>query len=155
MVDNNRPDSTPEKDPSIPGDTTPAPAPPPAAAPPQPAAEAPQANPVLAALGYPIWIIALVIVLTDMKRDAYMRFHGWNALFWAIGYVVVMVAMGIVSAVLGSVPGLGALIGVIFSVVPLLFLVFSIVFAVKAYNRKDVVIPVITDMARKQSDKPV
>jgi len=52
-----------------------------------------QSNRLLAALAYPIWIIALVIILTDMKKDAFMRRHGWTALFWGIAWVVIYVAL--------------------------------------------------------------
>ena len=48
-----------------------------------------QSDRVLAALAYPIWIVALIIVLTDMKKDPFMRHHGWLALFWAIAWVVI------------------------------------------------------------------
>jgi uncharacterized membrane protein len=53
--------------------------------------------------------------------------------------------------VLHSVPGVGGLFRLLTRVVPLGFLVFSIIFAVNAYNRKPVNIPVISDMARKQA----
>jgi uncharacterized membrane protein len=128
------------------------PQPPPAATPPPAAAPPPAAqsgNLVLAALGYPIWIIALVVALTE-KNDREIKFHGWNGLFWGIGYIVVIVALGIVGAMLHDVPGVGGLFRLLMRVVPLAFLVLSIIFAVNCYNRKPVNIPVISDMARKQ-----
>jgi uncharacterized membrane protein len=33
---------------------------------------------LLAALAYPIWVVALVILLTDLKKDPFMRYHGWH-----------------------------------------------------------------------------
>ena len=80
-----------------------------------------------------------------------MKFHGWNGLFWGIAYIVVIVALGIVSVVLHDVPGLGGLLRLPMRLVPLAFLAASIIFAVNAYNRKPVNIPVISDMARKQA----
>jgi len=130
----------------------PAPAPAPTAtAPPPLQAAAGSSSNLLAALAYPIWlIIALVIVASDMKRDRYMAYHGWNALFWSIGYAVVLVALEILRSVLHHIPGLGMLISLLEGAVPLVWLICSIIFAVKAYNRQDVNIPVISDMARKQ-----
>ena len=135
--------------PPAPAAPPPAVAPPPPAAAPPPAAGAPT-NLVLAALGYPIWICALVAVLIE-KHDREVRFHAWNGLFWGLGYIVVTVALVIVSVVLHSVPGMGRLIRMVINLLPVLYLVFSIIFAVNAYNRKPVNIPVISDMARKQA----
>jgi len=53
--------------------------------------------------------------------------------------------------VLHDVPGLGGLLRLLMRLVPLAFLAASIIFAVNAYNRKPVNIPVISDMARKQA----
>ncbi|MCE5238375.1 hypothetical protein LLH23_07760 [bacterium] len=133
----------------------PAPQPPPPAAIPPPVAPpppvtGPPSNLVLAALGYPIWICALVAVLIE-KNDREVRFHAWNGLFWGLGYVVVTAALVIVSIALHGIPGVGGLIRMAIKLLPVAYLVFSIIFAVNAYNRKPVNIPVITDMARKQA----
>jgi len=101
-------------------------------------AQTDQTNRLLAALSYPIWIIALVIIFTDMKKDAFMRHHGWTALFWGIGWLIIYVALAIV-------PFLWAL------TLPLrlVWLVLSIYFAVQAYNGKEVTIPIVSDWAKK------
>jgi uncharacterized membrane protein len=131
-----------------------------AAAPPSEPAAAPAApattagNEVLAALCYPIWIVALIVIVTDMKKDAYMRTHGWQGLFWGIAWVVIMIAVAIVMVPVG-IAGLGALGGLLYGVAWVAWLVLSILYAIKAYNRQPVVIPIITDMAAKQYTKPV
>ncbi len=104
---------------------------------------------LLAALGYPIWICALITVLVE-KQDQEVRYHGWNALFWGLAYLVIMIGLGIVIFVVHSVPGLPRLLMLIMNVLPLLYLVLSIVFAINAYNHKPVNIPVISDWARQQ-----
>ena len=39
-------------------------------------------NKLLAALSYPIWIIALIMILTDAsKNDKFVRYHGWQGLW--------------------------------------------------------------------------
>ncbi|HYM68924.1 MAG TPA: DUF4870 domain-containing protein [bacterium] len=103
-----------------------------------------QSQRLLAALAYPIWIIALIIVLTDIKKDPFMRRHGWTGLFWAIGWVVVFFAWVIVA----SLPFLHWL----FLFYPLLwpvFIVLSIYYAVQAYNGREFTIPFVSDWARK------
>ena len=125
----------------------------PAAAPPPPAAQpAGQAqgsgNLVLAALSYPIWIIALVVILTE-KNDRNIRYHGWNGLFWGIAFRGCCLVVCIVAPILSNIPGVGVLANVLYLVHPA-WLIFSIIFAVNAYNGKPVNIPVISDMARKQ-----
>lgn len=129
------------------------PAPAPVVAPPPPAVQpAGQAqgsgNLVLAALGYPIWIIALIVILTE-KNDRNIRYHGWNGLFWGIAYVIASIAVILVAAILSNIPGLGLLANVLYLIHPA-WLILSIIFAVNAYNGKPVNIPVISDMARKQ-----
>lgn len=118
---------------------------------PAPAAETGGGNMLLAALGYPIWICALIAVLIE-KNDRQVKYHAWNALFWGLGYVVVVVALGIVGAVLSHIPIIGAVFHlVVWAVVPLAYLVLSIMFAIRATNGQDVTIPVVSDLARKQA----
>src|SRR3972149_6081033 len=63
-------------------------------------------NRLLAALAYPIWIIALIIVVTDMKKDPFMRNHGWTAVFWAVAWLIIWVGLQI----LARIPFLGFLL---------------------------------------------
>ncbi len=137
--------NTEDKPPDVP------PAPPPSSPAPGAPGPAPSSSGMLllAALGYPIWICALITVLVE-KQDREVRYHGWNALFWGLAYLVVMIGLGIVTALVHSVPGLPRLLMLIMNIVPLLYLVLSIVFAINAYNRKPVNIPVISDWARQQ-----
>lgn len=105
-----------------------------------------QSNRVLAALAYPIWIIALIIILTDLKKDSFMRHHGWLALSWAIGWVVIHFGWIIVA----SLP----LLHWLFLFYPLLwpaFIILSIYYAVQTYNAKPFSIPIVSDFAQKYS----
>ncbi len=113
------------------------------------AAESPlpsQSDRILAALAYPIWIIALIIVLTDIKRDPFMRHHGWLALFWAIAWVIIIFGWGIVA----SLP----LLHWLFLLYPLLwpaFIISSIYYAIQTYNAKSFTIPLVSDWAQRYS----
>jgi uncharacterized membrane protein len=103
-----------------------------------------QSNRLLAALAYVVWVVALVIVLTGIKRDPFMRHHGWLALFWAIAWVGVHVAWIVVA----SLP----LLHWMFFLYPLLwpaFLVLSIYYAVQAYNARAFSIPFVSEWAGK------
>jgi uncharacterized membrane protein len=105
-----------------------------------------QTNRLLAALAYPIWIIALVVILTDMKKDPFMKHHGWTALFWGIAWLVIYIAL----MILGNIPFLGWLLVIVTG--PLLWiawLILSILYAVQAYNGKLVSIPVVSEFAKK------
>jgi len=107
-------------------------------------------NRLLAALSYPIWIVALVVVLTDLKRDPFLRYHGWQALFWGIAWFVLWVGLSVVGTVLSFVPFLGVLFS--FLAGTLLFLawvVLSVLYAVRAYQGQRFEIPVVTNAARK------
>jgi uncharacterized membrane protein len=105
-----------------------------------------QSNRLLAALAYPIWIIALIIILTDMKKDPYLKRHGWTGLFWTIAWIVIWFAL----MILANIPILGAIF--VFITGPLLWivwLVLSIYYAMQAYNGKEFTIPFVSEYAKK------
>ncbi len=105
-----------------------------------------QSNKLLAALAYPIWIIALIIVLTDMKNDPFMRRHGWTALFWGIAWLVIWVAVMILSAI----PFLGFLVAILsFPIIWLAWFILSIYYALQTYNGREFTIPVVSDYAKR------
>lgn len=107
-------------------------------------------NRLLAALGYPIWIVALIAVVTDVKKDPFMRYHGWQALFWGIAWFVLWVGLTVVGIVLSVVPFLGLVISFLASTVLVLaWLVLSVLYAVRAYRGERFEIPVVTQYARK------
>lgn len=89
-------------------------------------------NKLLAALGYPFWVIALIMVLTDTgKKDPYVRYHAWQALFYGIALFVI-----------GLVPIIGWLAVFVLWIV-------AVFFAVQAYGGKYFEIPVIYGLAKK------
>lgn len=108
----------------------------------QPASDS---NRLLAALSYPIWIIALVIILSDMKKDSFMRHHAWTAMFWGIGWFVLYIAL----MILASLPFLGFGLAILFPFLGLAWLILSVYYALQAYNGKVFSIPVVSDWAKK------
>lgn len=99
-----------------------------------------QGNRLLAALAYPIWIIGLIIVLTDMKKDPFMRLHGWTSLFWGIAWVILYIVIAVIAPFTGWF---------LMSVGRLAYLALSIYYAVQTYQGKSFTIPVVSDWAKK------
>jgi uncharacterized membrane protein len=101
-----------------------------------------------AALGYPIFIIALIMLFIEGKKDRpFIKFHAVQALalnvvVWAAGIV-----LNILSGLLGKVTfGIGAIVGCI---TPFLW-VLLIWPAVLAYQGKYFEVPVVTKFLRDQ-----
>lgn len=92
-----------------------------------------------AALGYPIWIIALIVLLMeDKKSRPFIKFHAvqalaLNAVIAIIGVILTAITVGFGSICWG------------------LFWLVTIWPAIEAYNGKWLNIPVITDFIKKQN----
>jgi uncharacterized membrane protein len=113
-----------------------------------------QENPVVAALCYIVGILVAVIVLaTDMKKSRYMRFHAFHSLFLAVVVIVVWVIGFVLMILLAMMPGIRFFAPFILPLIGLAVLILCILLAVKAYNKEEVELPVITQMARDQADK--
>lgn len=117
--------------------------PPTGPAPTQPGAS-PDNDKLIAALCYPISIIvSLIVLLTDMKNRPFLKYHAMQAL---IADVVLWVIAMIVSAILAATVILAC-------IAPFLWLVvfgITVYWAYLAYQGQWLVIPVITDFAKKQ-----
>jgi uncharacterized protein len=101
-----------------------------------------------AALGYPIFPIAIVMLLMeDKKARPFIKFHAVQALAVNVGVWVVEIILGILSAVLAAVTfGIGGLISCIAPIVWLI-LIWP---AILAYQGKYFEVPVITKFLRGQ-----
>ena len=101
-----------------------------------------------AALGYPIFIIALIMLfLEDKKKRPFIKFHAVQALALNVGVVIIEIILGILSSVLAAVTfGIGGVIGCIAPLVWLL-LIWP---AILAYQGKYFEIPVVTKFLRDQ-----
>lgn len=93
-------------------------------------------NKLFGALTYPLPIIGIIALVSDsMKNDPVLRKHSVQSLAYFVVSLIVSFILGI--TVIG-----GCL--AIFLIVP------PIIWAVQAYQGKDVNIPVITDFCKKQ-----
>ncbi|MCJ7696565.1 MAG: DUF4870 domain-containing protein [Anaerolineaceae bacterium] len=81
-------------------------------------------------------LLPIIVLLMDDKRNRpFLKRHAVQALVWSI-------VIGVLSGVLAIV-----IIGFFIAVAGA---VFSIIWAIKAYNGEEVTIPVITDFIKKQ-----
>jgi uncharacterized membrane protein len=139
--------------------------PPPPAPAEQPAWQAPPGAPAPAAstgldpkiaglLSYLLgWVGGLIMYLT--QKDPEVRFHGAQSILLSIAFFVVYVAMLIVTAILGQVPVLGWILGLLVSLVLWVGgLALFVYMAVQGYNLNHVKLPVIGDMAEQWASKP-
>jgi len=96
-------------------------------------------NRILAALGYPIWIVALVVMLTDMKKNPFMRLHAVQALGYTIAWVVVYTALLIV------IPAVGLWrLYFLWPLLRLAWLVGAVYYAYEAYQGRMFSIPIVS-----------
>ena len=104
-----------------------------------------QSRRLLAALAYPVWVIALLILLTDLRKDPFMKRHARLALYWFLALVIVYVGMSIITLF----PFLHWVV-LFFPFVFPVFLVLSVYYAVLTYNEKTFSIPVVSEWVRDQ-----
>ncbi|HEX4835175.1 MAG TPA: DUF4870 domain-containing protein [bacterium] len=104
-----------------------------------------QSRRLLAALAYPVWVIALLILLTDLRKDPFMKRHARLALYWFLALVIVYVGMSIIALF----PFLHWVV-LFFPFVFPVFLVLSVYYAVLTYNEKTFSIPVVSEWVRDQ-----
>ncbi len=106
-------------------------------------------NRLLAALGYPIGIIALVVLVSDMKRQPYLRYHAVQALALIAAGIAVMFGWSIVLTILGAVlPFLWPLV-FLTPVLALGWIALTILYAYRAYQGQRFQIPVISRLASR------
>jgi uncharacterized membrane protein len=100
-----------------------------------------------------ISLIYSIIVLVTDKTNKVVRFHAFQSLLLTVGYIVVVIAISIISAILAQISGtLGGLFSLLIWLVMLAFLGLMIFGCIKAYQGQSFKLPVIGDMADKWSN---
>ncbi|MBW3012981.1 DUF4870 domain-containing protein [Candidatus Woesearchaeota archaeon] len=102
---------------------------------------------ILVALGYPIWIIALIMAIVE-KKDKDVKYHAFQALFFGIAFIVIWIVLWIVFTIL-TVATFGIL-GFMFLLLPIVWLIYiimAIVYAVKAYKGEKFKVPFVHKFA--------
>ncbi len=98
-------------------------------------------------------IYSIIVLVTD-KTNATVRFHAVQSLLLTAVYVVGLIAVVAVGGVMVAVTGsgiLGSLIGLVYGVLIIAFLILMILGCVKAYQNGSYKLPVIGDLADKWS----
>jgi len=54
---------------------------------------------VVAALGYLIWIFAIVVLLTNLRNNRFMRVHAIQALGFTVAWVIIFIVFAIITAI--------------------------------------------------------
>ena len=102
-------------------------------------------NRLVAALGYPIWVVAVVVLLTDMKQNRFMRAHAIQALGYAVAWVVIFIAFSI----LASVPFVGWGLWFLWPALYLGWFIIALFYAYRAYQGQTFSIPVVSQFTAR------
>ncbi|RLE39646.1 hypothetical protein DRJ17_00425 [Candidatus Woesearchaeota archaeon] len=97
---------------------------------------------ILAAVGYPIWIFAAITIALSKKGDKW-RYHGWQALFLFVCYIILFLALETVKMIFGFILGVGFIFGMLQWLLTIAYLTTAIVYGVKAYSGKMFQIPFV------------
>jgi len=121
-----------------------------------------------AALGYPIGIIAIISLIIE-KENRFVKFHALQSILLHVAFIVLFIALFVLGIVLtiagiaasaatnsGALGGLlGMLMGLVWLVVVVGYIVALILSAVKSYQGKDFMLPIVGGMAQKFTGGPV
>lgn len=108
---------------------------------------------ITALLGYIIWIVAVILIFME-KDNKFVRFHAFQSVFFGlaiiVGFVVLSIFTGIISAVSGT-------LAMIFSLLILVFWLAAfagfIYLCVKSFQGHMAKLPVIGNLAESMSNK--
>lgn len=106
-------------------------------------------NRLLAALGYPIGLIAIIVLLTDMKQNRFMRHHAVQSLAFIIASIVVIVGVSVLISILASISRVFVFFVFLTPVLSLSVLILTVVFAFRAYQGQMFEIPILSRYTRK------
>jgi uncharacterized membrane protein len=104
-----------------------------------------------AGIAYLTIIPAIVfLIIEPFKKNAYVRFHAWQSIFFFVAWAVVNILVGLVQHIVPSAIFLTLtalqLVGLA------LFIVWLIVF-IAAFGGKRIKLPVIGDLAARQAER--
>lgn len=112
---------------------------------------------VTALIGYPIGILALVLIFME-KDNRFVRFHALQSVLWSVGVTFGIIAIMIVGMIIGfAVSMVSSTLGVlVWGVLSLLYLCFFLAWvggliygAIKAYGGEMTKLPFVGNFAEK------
>jgi uncharacterized membrane protein len=114
---------------------------------------------IAAALGYPIGIIALILIFME-KENKFVRFHAIQSLLWSLVMTIVVIIIAVIGTILALiVASASSNLAVVFGIiVTLVYLVWLVAFlggliyaAIKAYGNNKTKLPIVGGFAEKWS----
>jgi uncharacterized membrane protein len=128
--------------------------PPPGSYAPPPAAAAGMTDNVASLLCYLVGFITgiLFLVMEPYNKNRAIRFHAFQSIFLNVALIAVYIVLGILTTALLTVSlSMFAVFGLLHLVINLAFLALWVYMMVSAYQGKQVELPVIGPLARKQA----
>ncbi len=107
-----------------------------------------------AALCYLLFIVTGIVFLLiePYNHNRTIRFHAFQSIFLWIAIVIVYIVLGIFSASMMAIPGIGFLFSVVLHpALALAIFILWLALMYKAYNNQRWVLPVVGPMAEKQA----
>jgi uncharacterized membrane protein len=94
----------------------------------------------------------LFLVLAPYNQNRLVRFHAFQSIFFNLAWIVVYIALSVISIALLPIPFLGAMLSIVLHLAALLgFLILWLMLMYKAYNRERWVLPFVGPLAEKQA----
>lgn len=107
---------------------------------------------VLAAVAYAVTLLWIVLVASDLRRDSFLRHHGWQAASWDMVRWLLIVLLLAVRR-LGQ-PTLDVLWLQVMAALALVFAGLSLLFAVRALLGDRFVIPMVGRLTQRFAAEP-
>lgn len=99
-------------------------------------------------LAYLTFVPAIIfLAMPPYNQNPKVRFHSWQSIFLAIGWVAVWVVLTII----GMIPGLNLLDIILAPLVSLGFLALWLIVMISAFTGKMIRVPVVAALAAKQA----
>ncbi|MDO8554496.1 MAG: hypothetical protein Q7S22_06830 [Candidatus Micrarchaeota archaeon] len=109
-----------------------------------------------AAIAWGLGLLGLILVLvTDKKTDKELKFYGVQGVLFGVTLGILWVGLGIVGAILGALPVVGFIGGILLFIVTVLLIpIYGLVWLYglwKAYTLEHFKLPILGDLAEKFS----
>ena len=109
---------------------------------------------LMAALGYIIGLLAIVLFFIK-KEDKFVRFHALQAVLFSLAFFVIIVVVMVVAFAVNLVPGVGQILSCVFTILELLlvlaFVAADLYAAYMAYQGTWWELPVIGGIAKSHA----
>ena len=96
----------------------------------------------------------IFLVLEPFNKDRFIKFHSFQALFFGAAVFVLMIGLMIVSFIIGMIPVIGVIVGLLlWPIVGLGIFALYVFLMYKAYNEEKFMLPFIGNLAEQQASK--